>query len=90
MLTHTHTHTHTHSLSLSLSLSLNAHFSQIGTQYHDHGPDRKQLVRNIDIKSLDDLTSPFVTCISMDRGDGFEERLRAKGFIEGIDFYLFG
>lgn len=64
--------------------------------YNDHGPycktpgGSKKIIRKIPVLHLDELTPPFITCVSLDRTDGeFEKRLAATGFVEGTDWYPF-
>ncbi|EGD81636.1 hypothetical protein PTSG_02352 [Salpingoeca rosetta] len=63
---------------------------KVGGKYNDHGPNKKHLVRSIDIRGVEDLEPPFITCVAMDRGNAFETLLAKMGLTEGIDYYLFG
>jgi hypothetical protein len=63
---------------------------QLGT-YNDHGPNRKDLVRQIPVRGIRDVTPPFISCVSLDRTDGdFESNLASLKLVEGRDYYLFG
>ena len=63
---------------------------QLGT-YNDHGPNRKDLVRQIPVRGIRDVTPPFISCVSLDRTDGdFESNLASLKLVEGRDYFLFG
>lgn len=60
------------------------------TAWH-HGRNRKDLVRQIPVRGIRDVTPPFISCVSLDRTDGdFESYLASLKLVEGRDYYLFG
>ncbi len=73
---------------------------KIGTTYNELGedptrPGKRRILRRVPIRSVDEITPPFVTCVAMDRETSvqgkatFEQLLSQKKLTEGIDYILF-
>lgn len=63
---------------------------KVGKPYNDHGPDRKHLIRSIPVLHADSVEPPFITCVSLDRtGGAFEDKLRQRNLVEGVDYFCF-
>eukprot|EP00049_Salpingoeca_infusionum_P013537 m.252533 g.252533 ORF g.252533 m.252533 type:complete len:479 (-) comp15473_c4_seq1:82-1518(-) len=63
---------------------------KVGTMYTYLGTSGRKVEQEVPIRHVSELTSPFITCVSMDRGTGFEERVIESNMVEGVDFYYFG
>mmetsp|Transcript_7903 Transcript_7903/g.8712 ORF Transcript_7903/g.8712 Transcript_7903/m.8712 type:complete len:152 (-) Transcript_7903:98-553(-) len=43
--------------------------------------------QKVPVKSWKEITSPFVTCVTLDRFSQFEKNLEISGYKEGADYY---